>query len=215
MNTEIHMNEKFGKEMYNTILQYNLNNILEIGSWDGEGSTTCIVNAMMQLSGDKKLHCVEIDKNKFDILTQRFSQIDFVKCFNSSSISYNDLLYKDFEDVWNSPFNGNILGHKETLKSWFDQGIDQLKNCTNSFLNDTTETYDGILIDGSEFTGYSEYTLIKNKTKILFLDDVHNAFKCYQIYKELKDDSGWKLLSECPNTRNGFAIFNKVSTHEN
>lgn len=215
MNTEIHMNEKFGKEMYNTILQYNLNNILEIGSWDGEGSTTCIVNAMMQLSGDKKLHCVEIDKNKFDILTQRFSQIDFVKCFNSSSISYNDLLYKDFEDVWNSPFNGSIMGHKETLKLWFDQDIDQLKNCTNSFLNDTTETYDGILIDGSEFTGYSEYILIKNKTKILFLDDVHNAFKCYQIYKELKDDSTWKLLSECSNTRNGFAIFKKVSIHEN
>ena len=48
MNYEINMNEKFGIELYNTILQYNLNNILEIGSWDGEGSTTCIVNAMVQ-----------------------------------------------------------------------------------------------------------------------------------------------------------------------
>ena len=32
MNTEIHMNEKFGKEMYNTILQYNLNRRLIIMS---------------------------------------------------------------------------------------------------------------------------------------------------------------------------------------
>ena len=135
MNTEIHMNEKFGKEMYNTILQYNLNNILEIGSWDGEGSTTCIVNAMIQLSGDKKLHCVEVDKNKFNILKQRFSKIDFVKCFNSTSISYNDLLYKDFEDVWNSPFNGNILGHKETLKSWFD--LDLLHGGSTSLMHDS------------------------------------------------------------------------------
>jgi hypothetical protein len=64
MKSEINLNEEFGYEIYQTISKYDLRKNLEIGSWDGEGSTECFVKAMNLLSGDKFLGCVEINKAK-------------------------------------------------------------------------------------------------------------------------------------------------------
>lgn len=209
MNTEIHLNEPFGYDIYQTVIKYSLSNNLEIGSWDGEGSTRCFVEAMKMLSDPKTLHCIEIVKDKFDILQDRYSSYDFVKCHNCSSISYDDLVYTKFEDVWNSEFNNIRIGNlypKSLVQQWFDRDIDTIKN-SKSFDYSQHEHFDGVLIDGSEFTGYSEFKLLKDKTKVFFLDDVHSVFKCFQVYKELSEDDNWKLLSENPHNRNGYAIF--------
>jgi hypothetical protein len=214
MKNEINLNEEFGHEIYQTVIKYNLKNNLEIGSWDGEGSTECFVEAMKNLTGDKFLGCVEIDKDKILKLDQKYKNINFVNPIYASSISYKELLYKDFEDVWNSPYNKirKDIYSKELVKNWFDKDINILKNVKKSVLSDlfTKKKWDSVLIDGGEFTGYSEYQLLKEKTKIFFLDDVHHAFKCYQIYEELKTDfENWELLKENENIRNGYAIFKR------
>jgi hypothetical protein len=213
MNTEIHLNEPFGYDIYQTVIKYGLSNNLEIGSWDGEGSTRCFVEAMKMLASPKELNCIEIVKDKFDILSERYISYDFVKCHNCSSISYEDLIYRDFEQVWNSEYN-NIrirgLYPKELVNQWFDRDLETIKT-SNSFDYKKYDFFDGVLIDGSEFTGYSEFKLLKDKTKVFFLDDVHSVFKCYQIYDELMRDDTWTLVTENPYNRNGYAIFSKNS----
>lgn len=212
MNSEIHLNEPFGREIYGAVKKYNLKNNLEIGSWDGEGSTNCFVQGMLELSNPELLACVEIDKQKINSLANKYTNIQFVKPILASSIGYQDLIYKDFEEIWNSPFfKGCKSTYPKTLvKSWFDEGIELLKKVKHSALDYYKDKFwDSILIDGNEFTGYSEYLLIKNKCKVLFLDDVHKAFKCYQVYDELKQNSSWKLIKEDSNVRNGYAIFIK------
>jgi hypothetical protein len=211
MNTEINLNEPFGYDIYQTIVKYELKNNLEIGSWDGEGSTFCFVEAMKQLSGQRSLICIEIDVQKFNILKSRYQNIDYINPINASSINYDEMIYKNFDDVWTSPYNKikNIYS-KEVVKTWFDRDIQQLKQTKESAISSLKiHQLDSVLIDGSEFTGYSEYFLLKDKTKVFFLDDVHKAFKCYQIYDELKNDPKWTLLSENSSIRNGYAIFIK------
>jgi hypothetical protein len=211
MNSEIHLNEEFGYNIFQTVLKFQLKYNLEIGSWDGEGSTKCFFEAMKLLSGEKSLVCVEIVKEKYNKLKARYENFDFVNCFNGSSISYSDLLYKSFEDVWCSPYNKLQNNHysKETVKSWYDRDVETMKTNVN-FLNANDQTfYDSVLIDGSEFTGYSEFKLLENRTKIFFLDDVHCAFKCNQIFNELISNPNWSLILELPNCRNGSAIFIK------
>jgi hypothetical protein len=212
MNTEININEEFGNSIYNTVLEYKLNSNLEIGSWDGEGSTFCFVEAMKQNAGQKFLACIEIDKQKISILSQRYKAFDFVQPIYGSSINYEEMLYKDFEEIWNSPYNkiNKNITDKQLVKSWFDRDIELLKKVKTSAINYLKNYYwDSVLIDGGEFTGYSEFNLLKNKTKFLFLDDVHHAFKCYEIYEELKNDNNWELLNENKNIRNGYAIFKR------
>lgn len=208
MNTEIHLNEEFGYNIFQTVIKYNLKRNIEIGSWDGEGSTKCFVNAMQLLGGDKKLICVEIIPEKYNILCDRYKHIDFVKPINASSISLKHLKVNSYEDVKNSIYNKiPDIYSDETIKSWFDRDYEMIKKYNEGVLDNVKNMWDSILIDGSEFTGYSEYFLIKDKVKIIFLDDVHKAYKCNQIYHELKNDPRWTLLLENEHIRNGYAIF--------
>ena len=212
MNTEINLIEPFGSAIYETILEYNLKQNLEIGSWDGGGSTFCFVEAMKRLNGDLFLGCIEIFEEKIKTLSNRYKNIDFVHPIYGSSISYDQLKYKDFNLIWNSEYNKipKQIYTESMVRNWFDRAVELLKTVKKSALDYFKDkTWDSVLIDGGEFTGYSEYLLVKDKTKILFLDDVHNAFKCYQIYCELKNNSSWTLLRENNNVRNGFAIFKK------
>ena len=212
MNNEIHLNEPFGYEIYQTITKYNLKKNLEIGSWDGEGSTNCFVEAMKLLSNPRLLVCVEIIEDKFLKLRDRYSDENFVTPVMNSSINYDEMIYKDFESLWNSPFNKIRKEYsKELVQSWFDRDINLLKTVEKGAIAQyKTHEWDSVLIDGGEFTGYSEYALLKDKTKIFFLDDVHHAFKCNQVYHELlQDTNNWELLKEDKTTRNGFAIFKR------
>lgn len=211
MKSEIHLNEEFGYNIFQMVVRFDLRQNLEIGSWDGEGSTRCFVEAMKLLPQPKSLHCVEIVPEKFKTLKERYADLDFVHCFNGSSICYADLLYKDFEEIWNSPHNKLKTSNysKETVRGWFDRDIQTIKESTSLLSADMDMQYDSVLIDGSEFTGYSEFQLLKNKTRVFFLDDVHKAFKCNEIYHKLKTDPDWYLLLELPNARNGAAIFTR------
>jgi hypothetical protein len=213
MKNEIHLNEEFGYDIYQTVVKYELKNNLEIGSWDGEGSTECFVSAMNILSGDKFLGCIESDKDKILSLDQRYKNVDFVHPIYASSITYEEMISKDFESVWNSSYNKirKDLYPKELVKTWFDRDIDFLKKVKIGAISNISNIkyWDSVLIDGSEFTGYSEYQLLKDKTKVFFLDDVHYAFKCYQIYDELMNNNDWINLKENSNIRNGYAIFIK------
>ena len=210
MNNEINLNEPFGQLIYQTVIEYSLKTNLEIGSWDGEGSTFCFVEAMKQLTGSKLLGCVEVDKQKISMLANMYSLVNFVTPIHGSSVNYDELVYKDFESVWNSPFNkiNKNSYSKELVKSWFDRDIELLKRVKKSAISYYKDViWDSVLIDGGEFSGYSEYKLLKDKTKVLFLDDVHSAFKCYEIYTELQHDSSWELMQENSSVRNGYAVF--------
>jgi hypothetical protein len=210
MHAEITLQDVVGNSIYNTVVNKQLRKNLELGSWSGEGSTNCFVQAMQVLGGDLHIDCVEIIPEKFLHLQKMYEHLDFVHCHNKSSISYDELLYKDFEDVWNSPYN-KIPKHvhpKELVKSWYDRDVECIKEADSMNLG-ALSSYDSVFLDGSEFTGYSEFVLIRDKARVIFIDDVHQAFKCFQIYDELIKSDQWVCLTDAPNWRNGFAVFEK------
>jgi hypothetical protein len=208
---EIHLDEEFGRNIYQTVLKYELRQNLEIGSWDGTGSTKCFVDAMTQLGGDLFLGCIEILPDRIEVLKDLYKNLDFVHPINNSSIDYSELLHKNFDEIWNSVYNKipkNLYGY-DLVKSWFDRDVELLKTVKKGSISELNKRWDSVLIDGGEFTGYSEYLLLKENTRVFFLDDVHNAFKCYEIYCELKSNDDWELILDLPNVRNGAAAFLK------
>ena len=84
-----------------------------------------------------------------------------------------------------------------------------MKQCP-LFLNrqDLPQIFDVVLLDGGEFTTYHEFQLLKNRCKILMLDDI-NTCKCELIVKEIQSDQSWKIIKSS-NTRNGFLIAEKI-----
>ena len=205
---EISLNEEFGETIYEYVVRYNLRHNIDIGSWDGTGSTECFTSAMLKLDNkDMSLQCVEANKNRHQQLMDNYIDMSFVSCSLGSLVSYDDWTYKNLQSVLNSGYN-KIPHNHDIIKEWHDEARDIMINSPTCELS--RGQYDAVLIDGNEFTGYDEFKLLKDRTKVFFLDDVHHAFKCYQVYHELLDDNKWYLAREFPNLRNGGAVFIRV-----
>ncbi len=75
---------------------------------------------------------------------------------------------------------------------------------------DIPSIFDVILLDGGEFTTYHEFQILKNKCKVLMLDDTQ-ADKCKYIVQELLSDPSWKIVKH-EKYRNGYVIAERQSS---
>lgn len=205
---EINTHDEFGQTIINVVRENNLQTILEIGSWDGTGSTQCFIEALKDVE-DPKLFCIELRKDRFEQLKTNTQQYPWVTCINASTISKNTLIHNNFDEIWNSPFNKIKGSNKETVKTWYDDDMKYITDKDDGFLDKDSNFYDGVLIDGGEFSGYSEYKLVKDRTNVLFLDDYYNAFKTNQVARELLKDPEWGVIAGNKHWRNGYAVFRR------
>jgi hypothetical protein len=67
------------------------------------------------------------------------------------------------------------------------------------------ETFDAVLIDGSEFTGSAELDEVYG-ARFILLDDTE-TFKNWKNMRRLEADPRYRLVQHDPSTRNGFAVF--------
>jgi hypothetical protein len=204
---EITKNDTFGRAIIDTVKKYNLCCNLEIGSWDGTGSTSCFIEGMKDLNSPK-LVCIEIQKDRYKELIANTSLYPWVTCINESTISQKNFIYKNFDEIWNGPFN-KINCDRQTVEMWYNEDINNISKVDVGYLEKDNTFYDGILIDGGEFFGYSEYLLVKNRCNVLFLDDYYSAFKTRQIAEELIKDTAWEAIAGNKHLRQGFAIFKR------
>lgn len=208
---EIGLNEPFGKIIRDVIRERGYKINLEIGSGDGTGSTQCFIDGMN--GRECMLQCLEIDPARYEQLCANPKMHYWVSPYRMSSIPDSKLIPRSFDEIWDSPHNNHRFGRqeysREVVKKWYDECLTLPKSDSEGFLTSSLclKAYDAVLIDGNEFTGYSEFVLLKDKTKCFFLDDVFHAYKCAQIYNELIDDPKWELLHQDREVRNGFAVF--------
>ena len=102
------------------------------------------------------------------------------------------------------------LKQNEKFKYWNDLDYENMKN-KNLFFNrnDLPNIFDVILLDGGEFTTWYEYLIIKDKCKILLLDDI-NTLKCKKIKDDILNSNNWQIIF-IDNERNGtLAVKNKL-----
>jgi hypothetical protein len=213
---EVTLGDKFGKCIAWSVRKYRLAVNLEIGSWDGTGSTSCFIEGMNRLKfagvKDLRLQCVEVDAQKFAELKENLRECEYAVPYHMSSIGLASFLPRSFEEVWNSPYNMHrVRGvyERDLVRSWYEADLANMP--LSGFLESEhcLPAYDCVLIDGSEFTGYSEFVLLRERARFFFLDDVHGAYKCNQAYEELKADPLWIKVADDPGVRNGFAAFVK------
>jgi hypothetical protein len=208
---EITLNTELGKNIISFIRDNNIKSVIEIGSGAGNGSTQCFLAALLENPFDSKLYCFEPNiKNYVNLLN--FTKIyPWCKCYNNSAISYSDFIVKDYDkDFWESQYNffKTDISLKDMVKTWYDGDISFFKNEPFSILPNISA--ECVLIDGCEFSGYSEYKQLHPDIKHIILDDCLTAFKNIQVYSELNIHPNWKLVNQ-GSERNGWAIFSKVN----
>jgi hypothetical protein len=205
---EINTFDEFGLVIIDTVKKYNLQTILEIGSWDGTGSTKCFIEGLKTLK-TPKLYCIELRKDRFKALKENTKDYSWVECLNVSTISKKTFLPKSFDEIWHSTYNKIKETDKVIVSKWFEDDIKIIETHNEGYLDNDKRFYDGVMIDGGEFSGYSEYKLIKDRTNVLFLDDYYGAFKTNQAARELVNDPEWEVVAGNKHFRNGYAVFKR------
>lgn len=194
---QITMDTNFGKLLYNLAKDENNKKFLEIGTWNGLGTTRCINEGFKQRTDtDYFLDSLEVNMEKCEYAKTFYKDYPNVRIQNKT-------LLKVFPE-WNKIVTDLGFQDQAVYRHWHEVDLQNTRECD---LYEIKE-YDVIVLDGGEFTTYYEYLLLKNKTKIIVCDDC-NVAKCKRIREELINDVKWSLLSEDLKERNGFTSFVK------
>lgn len=195
--------------------QADIKTVLEIGSSAGGGSTEAFVTGLRKNPNTTKLFCMEVSVPRFQQLKSRYQEDSFVQCYNVSSVPIScfpserelELFYNFIPTALNNYPLEQVIG-------WLRQDIDYIRQ-TNVPENGiqlikrehNIETFDMVLIDGSEFLGKAELEEVYG-ARIILLDDI-NGFKNYHNRQRLLADPCYQLIHENFPLRNGYSVFRR------
>jgi hypothetical protein len=206
---EITLNDEFGRAIATAIRLCRIESMIEIGSWDGTGSTAVIVSALKDVP-EPRLVCVEPDVHRHAALQRVVAGLPWITTVCRPSVSRAAMTPQTFEDVWRDPYN-HLAYPEQLVREWWDETpADRLGE--RGYLETLTdERWDAALIDGGEFQGYDDFRLLRDRVRVLMLDDVFHAYKCSRAHAELGRDPRWLCLWCSAFVRNGAAIWVKAA----
>ncbi len=190
--------------------------ILEIGSSAGEGSTAAFVRGALRNPVPPRLHCIEASVERHAALVKRWSDHSFVHCYNVSSVPVERFpAATEVEDFYRDVPSRLRDFELATVLGWLQQDIDYLGDHALSSPGVAQikeqhgiDTFDAVLIDGSEFTGKPELEEVYG-ARFLLLDDTE-TFKNWANARALAADPSYRLVQADPSVRNGFALFERA-----
>jgi hypothetical protein len=152
-------NDSFSNEIENYASNIKYKTFLEIGTWNGLGSTKAFSNGLKTRDDNYIFYSLECNKDKF---------MDASKLYNDNSKIHilNEVIWNEEPNDFYKIFPQCLTN--ETYKHWNEVDIINMKKC-ELFLDrpNLPDIFDVILLDGGEFTTYHEFQLLKNKCKIL------------------------------------------------
>jgi hypothetical protein len=171
---------------------------LEIGSWNGLGSTLCILDGFAQrLEETPHLYSFELDPLMYNVARENlqdhpaFSCVEFI---HNKLISDIDLAFPDINT--SDQFSEHFYLHYEREKG--------LYTLAEGFKPPRSPQV--AMLDGGEYSGILDWKhLDKSQLQWLILDDV-DTVKNKTVVEELMKDTRW-ILVEKSSERNGWAAF--------
>ena len=196
---QINMDSKIGVALASIAALPTVKTLLEVGTWNGLGSTRCIVEGLRRRAVDQPytFYSLEANSEKWGIARDFYKDMPDVHILNE--VFYND---EPADQLTVFP----ELAENSTYQHWHNIDMQNMKS-KPVFWNraDLPQTFDMVLLDGGEFTTWYEYQHIKDRCRILVLDDT-NVSKCSRIVQELKSQpERWNIIME-NEERNGNLI---------
>jgi len=189
----------FGELIYKISNKKEVTNILEIGTWYGLGSTKCVIDGIMDSQDQKNFITIEMYENMYETAKNNLKDyMDKFQLLKGTILKPEDIYWFNFSD----------LDPNQYKKTWYDSDLITLQTSEN-VLDKIFDKIDFLILDGGEFTTYPEWLILKERTKIVALDDT-NVFKCKKIREELLNDTSYRIIVDVISERNGYSVFEKI-----
>jgi hypothetical protein len=170
--------------------------ILEIGTWNGLGSTRVISD---MLPFNSTFYSLETNKEKVESAEKNYVSFSNIKILHST------VLYLDIDII-----EKMVLEMFPGLnREWWKIDLENMKSVPVFDLRD--KYFEWVFLDGGEYTTYLEFQLLKNHTDMMILDDI-NTDKCKNIVFEVSSGlhNGWSVVELDPHERNGWAVIKRI-----
>ena len=168
-------------------LAQDLNNekFLEVGTWNGYGSTMAIVEGIRTRKNSNYIfYSLECNKEKNQSDSQFYKDEKNVHILNEVLTKLPlEIIAKKF------PF---IKKEDGKFHEWAELDYQNCESCELFWGKRlaSKKIFDVVILDGGEYTSWFEFLLLKNKTNIFVLDDTRSV-KNKDAYADLKNDSEW------------------------
>ena len=199
---QINRGSVFGEKIYNISRQEDVRTIVEIGTWNGMGSTKCIYDAV--IGTNKLVYSLECNR-----ITHEEAKINLgfippnFKLIHGTIVDVEELkpMMKELDDVIEEE-------KKNILKGWLKQDIDWIR-ITPNVINKLPKKIDFLIIDGGLWSGYLEFMKLWSRCHYIGLDDTKSdkhiktrkfILENPEKFKMIYDDEG------LDSSRNGFLI---------
>jgi predicted O-methyltransferase YrrM len=198
---QINRGTTLGDMLYALAQDTSMKNFLEVGTWNGMGSTRCLATGIAQRpsTAAAELWSLECNADKASAARKLYNpaNIHILQEVLFKGIPI-DILQKMPDIQTNSDYN-----------HWLQVDLQNMAQ-SQLFLerNDIPETFDFVLLDGGEFTTIYDFLVIKDLFKNMIVDNV-STFKGSFIKKYVEEHSDqYEILMEHPE-RNGFMFIRK------
>lgn len=197
MNGQIDIKDKAGEFIYKITSNCCVNSIVEVGTWNGRGSTQCVIQGLKNKKSFS-FFTVECDKFQYELALEVKPNLSDVHFLFGSIIDYNRDLSIE-----------NLGSFDPREREWLDLDIKCLKEAPN-VLNLLPNEIDFLILDGGEFSTRAEMLLLKDRSNIIMLDDT-KCRKNNQNRLDLLSDDGFDKIFDDLDYRRGLSIFKRAS----
>jgi hypothetical protein len=212
MNGQINLNTIFGQTI-NKISHMEENKIfLEIGTWNGQGSTHCVMDALLNREDETIFYSLEIEYSKYLEAVSLWNKIIIPKYINKKDILrliYGSILKPDDPYLYKKEELKNLEGYQQIWESWKDKELQEIKDAPYVY-DEIPSSIDVLILDGGEFCTLSEFHKLNGKINNFIILDDCNVLKCREVYKILSQNKEWEIYQQNLGDRNGYAIFKKI-----
>ena len=170
---------------------------LEIGTWNGLGSTRCFKMGF-ELRDDYTFISLETNEDKCELARARYLDSPRIQILHATVLKP--------ADVPAGPELEKIFGYYKN--EWHSTDMENL--AAAAYLFDTVPNeFDVVFLDGGEFTTYFEFKVVEPHCRLLICDDTSQA-KCKKVREELLANPKWRCIVDRPDDRNGWCAFSKI-----
>ena len=210
--------ERFYRAIRRVAATPGVRTILEIGASSGGGSTEALVaGALANPAGPPQVHSIEVSAARFGALVQRWRDYPFLHPHHVSSVPSSAFpsegevtrFYREVRSKLRNNRLPKVLGWLRQDLAYLAEhppldapGIRRIR------AEHGIETFDAVLVDGSEFTGEAELDEVYG-ARFLLLDDTR-SYKNWANQRRLRADPAYRRVAWSFWTRNGWAVFERL-----
>jgi hypothetical protein len=212
---QVNLDSALGQTLYALAHESGVEVCVEVGTWNGQGSTLCIARALSESSGH--LISIELSADLFDQARRFYAHESLpVELIHGLALTPEDYLVFSRYEAAVAETTGERLD-PGCFRRWYDEELEMARGASRvDVLRDIVAAVghvDLAFLDGGEFTTFAEFVFLEPHTsRYMVLDDTNRtqSIKSAQARDWLASSPEWEVTQDEAHDRNGWLVARRV-----